>query len=125
MGHASSRPDLIRVTVLDQSGRWPAALSRQLEDHLGAAVSLTDKLYINGFRPHVLIMNQGPNQELKLLRELREKWSEQELPVIVVGDDEACEIEAIRAGASRFVDRSLHPGADFLEKLVYGLACAR
>lgn len=99
----------------------------ELRDRLGADVSLVRGVHLNGVRPpfHVVILDQASDPDLAWLRELREKWSDRDLPVIVVGDNDDLEVAAVRAGASRFVDRSAHPGADFLEKLVYGLACER
>ena len=120
----SVRPECIRITVLGEDDRWTRDLARQLGDKMGAKVDCVTRLYINGAQPsfHVLIVKQSADPDLVVLRTLRKKWSEQEVPVIVVGDDDAGEVDAIRAGASQFVDRSLHPDTVLLEKPVYGLA---
>lgn len=123
----SARPTCIRVGVIDSDDRWSKFLAKRLGEHLGAHVDHVRSLVLNGACPdfHVLILNHAADPELGKLRELREKWSERDLPVIVVGDDDDSEVEAILAGASHFVDRSMHPNADLLEKLVYGLAYER
>jgi len=127
MGLVSNRPGCIRVAVIDRDGETPAENIEWLRHRLGAEVNHVDELRINGARPpfHVLILEQGSDPKLEWLGQLREKWSERDLPVIVVGNSDELEVAAVRAGASRFLDRSLHPGPDFLEKLVYGLACER
>ena len=123
----SARPECIRVMVIDSDDRLSKDLSRDLGDRIGARVECIKQLTLNGLRPsfHVLIVNQEADPGLESLRTLREKWSEQEVPVIVVGNDDAGEIVAIRAGASQFVDRSMHPDSGLIEKLVYGLAYDR
>lgn len=127
MATMSSRPGCIRVAVIDRDRRTPIEIIEWIRHRLGAEVSVVDEMHLNGVRPpfHVVVLDQGSDPKLEWLWQLREKWSEQDLPVIVVGDSDELEVAAVRAGASRFLDRSLHPGPDFLEKLVYGLACER
>lgn len=121
---ASNRPPQIRVRMVGEA-LWASKVARFLEEHVGAVVERNTVPPVNGHvrDAHVLIVNQRSDPGFNYLRKLREKWSEQELPVIVMGDDDDREIDAMSAGASAFVDESMHSDGRLLEKLVYGLAC--
>lgn len=121
---SSNRPPQIRVRMVGEES-WATKIARFLEDRVGAVVERDTTPPINGHArdAHVLIVSQQADPGFRYLRNLREKWSERELPVIVMGSDDDSEVEAMSAGASAYVDESMHHDNRLLEKLVYGLAC--
>lgn len=120
---SSSRPPQIRVRMVGEV-LWASKVARFLEDKFGDAVESDTAPPVNGHvrDAHVLIVNSQADPGFKYLRDLREKWSERDLPVIVVGENDDSEVEAMSAGASAFLDESMHQDGRLLEKLVYGLA---
>ena len=119
----SNRPPQIRVQMVGEES-WASNIARFLEDRIGAAVKRDTTPPINGHvrDAHVLIVSLQADPGFNYLRNLREKWSERDLPVIVVGENDDDEVEAMSAGASAFLDESMHQDGKLLEKLVYGLA---
>jgi DNA-binding NarL/FixJ family response regulator len=119
---ASNRPPQICVRMVGEES-WASKIAQFLEDHIGAAVKRDATPPTNGTRDaHVFIVSQRADPGFKYLRNLRKNWSERELPVIVMADDDDSEVEAMTAGASAFIDESMHHDGRLLEKLVYGLA---
>lgn len=127
----SSRPECIKVAVLDVDADWTQRVQRGLSERLGVSVEVANpsEFLRNGaVPPHVIVMSAHVDPGWKTLRRLRERWDEQELPVIVTDgftneDGEDSQAEAMQAGANAFFDRSIHQNdLTLLEKLVYGLA---
>lgn len=126
----SNRPAAIRVAVVASDAEWVEQLSKQLGTTIGAHVERFESkeaLAINGHVPcHVLLISRESDPDLSWLHELRSRFSDQELPIIVADSDddtESHQIDATRAGANAFLDRSIHgDNCDLLGKLVYGLA---
>lgn len=118
------RPEYIKVQMIG-NGAWSERVAKALKDKLDALVDRSLTTPVNGYArdAHVLIMEKLVDPDFVFLKNLREKWSERELPVIVVDDNDSSEMAAMCAGANAFIDRSLHYDTRHLEKLVYGLAC--
>ncbi len=125
------RPEAIRVAVVDGDVDWVDRVAVDLGESIGASVTACTRVEleneINGYVPcHVLVIGRDSDPDLDWLQKLRGRYNDHELPIIVTdteddGDDH--QIEAIRAGANAFVDRSIHADDnDLLEKLVYSLA---
>ena len=131
----SGRPDAIRVAVVDGDAKWMDRLAKDLGETIGAKVlALQDpkdlEARINGHLPcHVLLIGRDVDPDLDWLNDLRARYDERQLPIIVLDgldeeeDDDEYQAEATRAGANACFDRSIH-GNDvrLLEKLVYSLA---
>lgn len=124
---ASSRPESITVALVEGDHEWAERISKELSEELGAKVTVSpscDLVHLNGKSPHVVVIGCGADPGFEWLRRVREKYTDQKLPVIVAGDDDDDEqqIESARAGANAYLDRKIHKDASFLGKLVYGLA---
>jgi len=119
----SNRPPQIKVRMVGEES-WAQRIASFLEERVGAIVKRDTVPPTNGYpdNPHVLIVNLLADPSFEFLRSLRKKWSERDLPVIVMADDDDCEVDAMRAGASAFIDESMHHDGRLLEKLVFGLA---
>jgi DNA-binding NarL/FixJ family response regulator len=106
------------------NGIWSRRVEEALKKNMGVSVQRDSQPPVNGYPKdfHVLILESLADPGFKLIKALREKWNEQELPVIVVDDNDNKEVDAMRAGASAFLNRSMHYDTRLLEKLVYGLA---
>ena len=126
----SSRPEAIRVAVVDGDADWVKQVATDLGEGIGARVTCFTapelEQQMNGTVPcHVLVLGRDSDPELIWLQDLRDRYSDRELPIIVTDSDDGDDhqIEATRAGANAFVDRAIHGNDNaFLEKLVYGLA---
>jgi CheY-like chemotaxis protein len=127
----SSRPEAICVAVVDRDEDWVRRVAADLGEGIGARVTWFTapelEQQINGHVPcHVLVIGRDSDPDLTWLHDLRNRYSDRELPIIVTdseddGDDH--QIKATRAGANAFVDRTIHSDDNaFLEKLVYSLA---
>jgi DNA-binding NarL/FixJ family response regulator len=119
----SLRPPCINIKMVG-NGAWSERVAKALREKMGAVVTCDLRPIANGNiqGTHVLIIESLVDPGFKFVKNLREKWSERELPVIVVDDNDHYEVDAMQAGANAFIDRSFHADTGLLEKLVYGLA---